>query len=120
MSRYYYGFSVLSTKISCFYTIFSYFCRYMMYNRYWREAINMTNTDNEIRRNIQNNLVDLRKKSSLTQADISKMTGKAVTTVATWEQGKTLPDAYTLYMLAKRYNVSMDYMYKDNTLIETK
>jgi len=25
-----------------------------------------------------------------------------------------------LYMLAKRYNVSMDYMYKDNTLIETK
>ena len=75
----------------------------------------MKQNDNEIRKNIQTNLVDLRKKSHLTQLDISKLTGKAVTTVATWEQGKTLPDAYTLFQLAKHYDVSLDYIYQDNS-----
>ena len=70
-------------------------------------------TDNEIRRNIQNNISYLRKKHNLTQSDIAKMTGKAITTVATWEQGKTLPDAYTLYVLSKKLGVTMDFMYEN-------
>lgn len=111
----YYGISVLSTTFSYFYTFFSYIFRYMLYNGIAKEVLGMTKNDNEIRKNIQNNLMELRKLHHLTQADISKLTGKAVTTVATWEQGKTLPDAYTLYRLAKRYNVSMDYMYQDNS-----
>ena len=84
----------------------------------------MTKNDNEIRKNIQNNLKELRKKHNMTQTDVAKLTGKAKTTVATWEQGSTLPDAYTLYRLAKRYNVSMDYIYQDNSgnsyVIETR
>lgn len=84
----------------------------------------MKQKDNEIRENIQTNLTELRKQNNLTQADIANITGKAITTVATWEQGKTLPDAYTLFRLAKRYNVSMDYMYEDHSgnqiLIETR
>ena len=74
----------------------------------------MKQKDNEIRKNIQTNLTELRKQNNLTQADIAKITGKAITTVATWEQGKTLPDVYTLFLLTRRYGVTMDYMFANN------
>lgn len=74
----------------------------------------MRQKDNEIRKNIQTNLTELRKQNNLTQAEIAKITGKAITTVATWEQGKTLPDAYTLFLLTRKYGVTMDYMFANN------
>lgn len=83
----------------------------------------MKNNDNEIRKNIRNNLMTLRKLHELSQTDVAKFTGKNPKTVASWEQGISLPDAYTLFRIAKRYHVSMDYLYEDHSgnqvLIET-
>ena len=73
----------------------------------------MDRKDNEIRAAIRNNLIALRNEKGYTQADISKFTGKNVKTVSSWEQGISLPDAYTLFLLARHYGVSMDYMYGD-------
>lgn len=71
-------------------------------------------TDEELRENIKNNLLALRKERGLTQVDISILTGKASPTVASWEQGKSLPDLATLYKLAKYYGKSLEYLYEND------
>lgn len=71
-------------------------------------------TDEEIRNNIKNNLVKLRKDHEKTQVDIAIYTGKKPPSVASWEQGKSLPDLQTLYRLALYYNKTLEYFYKDN------
>lgn len=65
----------------------------------------------EIRRNICNNLKKLRQKHNYSQADIGKVIGKATTTIASWEQGLSAPDAATLYILSKFYKVNIDEIY---------
>lgn len=69
-------------------------------------------TDEELRHNIRQNLIDLRKARGLTQTDIANLTGKKSPTVASWEQGISLPDLPTLYRLSIYYNVSLEYFYK--------
>lgn len=64
----------------------------------------------KIHQNIRHNLKELRLKHKLTQNDVAELTGKAPTTVASWEHGKSLPDIATLYFLSEYYGVSMDYM----------
>ena len=61
---------------------------------------------------IRLNLISLRLKAGRTQSDIAKLTGKSINAVGSWEQGLSLPDIYTLYRLAKYYNVSMEYFYE--------
>ena len=70
------------------------------------------NEKDVLRENIKNNLIKLRQKKGLTQADIADETNKAKTAVASWEQGKSLPDVTTLYHLSKFYNVSLEYFYE--------
>ena len=48
--------------------------------------------DEDIRNNIKNNLINLRKKYGLTQSDIADITEKKAPTIASWEQGISLPD----------------------------
>ena len=64
---------------------------------------------------IRLNLINLRYKAGKTQADIADLTGKSINAVGSWEQGLSLPDIYTLYRLAKYYNVSMEYFYEHET-----
>lgn len=64
-----------------------------------------------IRTRIANVLVECRKEKELTQAELAKVIGSTPTTVATWEQGKSMPSLQMLYRLAKYYQKSMDYMY---------
>lgn len=92
----------------------------------------MENKD-KLRENIRKNLINLRKKKGLTQGDIADEIGKTKTGVASWEQGLSLPDTTTLYLLSKFYKVPMEYFYEEhlevsyewqnaeqNTIIETK
>lgn len=72
-------------------------------------------TDEKLRENIKNNLLALRKARGLTQVDISILTGKASPSVASWEQGKSLPDLATLYKLAKYYGKPLEYLYEHET-----
>ena len=72
------------------------------------------NNKDELRQNIQNNLKLLRQKKGLTQVDIADETEKAATAVASWEQGKSLPDPTTLYHLSKFYHVPMEFFYENH------
>lgn len=69
-------------------------------------------SDEVLRENIKNNLIALRKKHGLTQVDIAIMIDKAAPTVASWEQGKSLPDLQTLYRLSVFYKKTMEYFYE--------
>lgn len=68
----------------------------------------------ELRKNIRENLIELRIKHGKTQQDIAIETKKSVNAVGSWEQGLSLPDIYTLYRLSKYYNVIMEYFYEHN------
>jgi transcriptional regulator with XRE-family HTH domain len=67
----------------------------------------------ELETAIRLNLISLRMKNGKTQSDVAAVTGKSVNAVGSWEQGLSLPDIYTLYKLAKYYNVNMEYFYEN-------
>lgn len=71
-------------------------------------------TKNELRENIRKNLIELRKKKGLSQVDIAELVEKKSSSVASWEQGISLPDVTTLYRLSLYYNVMMEYFYKNH------
>lgn len=66
----------------------------------------------DVKDNIRINLTRLRKENGLTQTDVGMIVDKKKTTVASWEQGKSLPDAETLYRLSVYYHKTLNYMYK--------
>ena len=74
------------------------------------------NIDYEIRTNVMNVLIECRKEKDVTQAELAKALGLKPTTIASWEQGKSLPNIQTLYRLAAYYHKTIGYMYgeKDN------
>lgn len=55
-------------------------------------------------------MTELRKKHNFTQEDIAKYLDCNRATVANYENGKRQPDYNTLIKLAKRYNVTTDYL----------
>lgn len=71
-------------------------------------------TKDELRENIRKNLIELRKKKGLSQLDIAELVDKKSSSVASWEQGISLPDVTTLYRLSLYYNVLMEYFYKNH------
>lgn len=71
-------------------------------------------TDYEIRTNIMNVLIECRKEKQLTQEQLAELMDVKPTTVASWEQGKSLPSLQMLYRLAMYYQKTMDYMYGNN------
>ena len=60
---------------------------------------------------IRKNLIQCRLEANLTQKEVGEIVGKKPTTVATWEQGKTMPDIETLYRLTKYYGKTLNFMY---------
>ncbi len=59
---------------------------------------------------IANNLVELRKKSGLTQQQLAKQFSYSDKTVSKWEHGYAVPSVEVLKNLADFYGVNMDYM----------
>lgn len=70
-------------------------------------------TDEEIRNDIRDVLIKLRKENGLTQEEVAVLVEKKPTTIASWEQGLSLPNVQTLYRLAEYYHKSLEYMYGD-------
>ena len=68
-------------------------------------------TDTEIRNNVMNILIECRKEKGLTQAELARIIDSKATTVASWEQGKSLPSIQMLYRLAQYYGKTIAYMY---------
>lgn len=67
--------------------------------------------DKELREQVRIRLIQCRNEHELTQTEVGKIVGKSKNAVASWEQGLSLPDAVTLYKLAKYYGKDMAYMY---------
>lgn len=64
-----------------------------------------------VRNRIGDILIECRKERGLTQAELAKAIGSSPTTVATWEQKKSMPSVDQLYRLARFYNKTISYMY---------
>ena len=71
-------------------------------------------TDFEIKQIVRKRLIQCRLEANLTQKDVGEIVGKKPTTVATWEQGKTMPDVETLYRLTKYYGKTLEFMYGES------
>lgn len=67
--------------------------------------------DYEIRTRVTNALIECRKEKDISQKELARAIDSKETTVASWEQGKSLPSVDMLYRLAKYYGKTMDYMY---------
>lgn len=68
-------------------------------------------TDNEIRNKVMNTLIECRTEKGISQAELAKVIESKPTTVASWEQGKSLPSIQMLYRLATYYEKTINYMY---------
>ena len=69
-----------------------------------------------LKKTIRKNLIELRNKKGISQADVGSVVGKSKNAVASWEQGLSTPDATTLYLLSKFYNVPLDYFYENHSM----
>lgn len=77
-----------------------------------RKVYNMNdNIDYMIRTNVMNALIECRREKDITQAELAKALNLKPTTIASWEQGKSLPNIQTLYRLASYYKKTIGYMY---------
>ena len=61
-----------------------------------------------IKNNISQNLIYLRKNQKLTQGELAEKINYSDKTISKWENGDAIPDVETLYLIAKFYNVSID------------
>ena len=57
---------------------------------------------------IANRLIELRKKSGLSQEQLAEKLGLSRQAVSKWERAEASPDTDNLICLAKIYNVSLD------------
>ena len=62
----------------------------------------------EINQRIAKNLIQYRKASGLTQAEVAEKIHYSDKSVSKWESGNGVPDVYTLVQLAKLYNVDVN------------
>lgn len=67
--------------------------------------------DYEIRNRVMNVLIECRKEKGISQKELANKIDSKETTVASWEQGKSLPSIDMLYKLSKFYGKSISYMY---------
>ncbi len=63
----------------------------------------------EIRENIANNIVELRKKNHWTQAELAEKINYSDKAVSKWERGEAVPEIETMVALANLFNVTVDY-----------
>lgn len=73
-----------------------------------KEGYNMIfPNDDQLKDNIQKNLIFYRKKAKVTQKDLADKLGVAATTVSGWERGATSPDIDTLFAICNFLHVGL-------------
>ena len=60
---------------------------------------------------ISANIAYYRKRAGFTQAELASRLEVKVTTVSTWERGRSLPDADTLFNMCELFRISLSDMY---------
>ena len=63
---------------------------------------------------ISRNIVNLRKEKGLTQIELADALHYSNKAISKWEKGDSLPDAETLYEIAKFFNVSIEYLFTNH------
>lgn len=71
----------------------------------------MNLSDEELRAKIRSRLIECRKERGLSQLELANIIESKPTTVASWEQGLSLPSIQMFYRLAKYYEKTLEYMY---------
>lgn len=61
----------------------------------------------EIKKNIQKNIAQYRKDANLTQKELAERLGVKTTSLASWEQGKSMPDIDTLFSLCSILGINI-------------
>lgn len=69
------------------------------------------NVDYIVRDNVRQILIECRKEKGISQEELARQINSKPTTVASWEQGKSLPSIDMLYRLATYYKKTIAYMY---------
>lgn len=69
------------------------------------------NIDYEVRDKVRTALIECRKEKNISQQQLADILGSKPTTVASWEQGKSLPSIDMLYRLSKYYGKTIAQMY---------
>ena len=59
-------------------------------------------------------LYELRKKDSLSQEQLAERLGVSRQAVSKWESGKAVPESDTLISISEYFNVSLDYLMKED------
>ncbi|MBQ4288845.1 MAG: helix-turn-helix transcriptional regulator [Clostridia bacterium] len=62
-------------------------------------------------------LYELRKKGGLSQEQLAEQLGVSRQAVSKWESGKAVPESDTLISISRYYNVSLDYLMRENDLV---
>lgn len=75
---------------------------------------------NDVKENIANNLILLRKARGMTQADVAKELNYSDKSVSKWEHADSLPDISILSALAEMYGVTLDFLVNGNAEDELK
>ena len=69
---------------------------------------------NSIKDTVRKNLIKCREEKGITQTELGIIVGKSKTAVASWEQGRAMPDIEMLYRLATYYQKTIAYMYGES------
>ena len=69
------------------------------------------NIDYEVRDKVRTVLIECRKEKNISQQQLADILDSKPTTVASWEQGKSLPSIDMLYRLSKYYGKTISQMY---------
>ncbi len=67
---------------------------------------------------ISKNILSLRKKSGMTQADLAEKLNYSDKAVSKWERGESLPDADMLYNIATLFGVEIGYLFEEHESVE--
>lgn len=62
----------------------------------------------DLKRVVANNLIHLRQKSGMTQAELGEKLNYSDKTISKWERAESLPDAYVLKKLGEIFGISVD------------
>jgi len=68
----------------------------------------------EMKNIIASNIIYLRKKEKLTQAELAEKLNYSDKAISKWERGESIPDIETLKSIAQMFGVTVDYLLTEN------
>lgn len=68
----------------------------------------------ELKTVVGKNIQYLRKKQNMTQLDLANILNYTPKAISKWERGESIPEIETLMLIAKEFNVTVDYLLNEN------